>query len=434
MHFQYIPAPFSIYREVRKLEPAHTLVFDQSGRTQGTRRYWNLEFRPDYRPSEAEWVERLDATLRETIRLHLVSDVPFGAFLSGGLDSSTVVAYMSQVLDQPVRTFSIGFEEDEYNECRYAREVAQRFGTEHHEEIVRPDRLAILPELVRHYGEPFGDSSSVPTYYVSRLAARHVKMVLSGDGGDENFAGYWSYARRLHGPSSAEGAVWQVSPCGRPRRPRPGLAAVAAVAARHVVQHGRLLRRPGTEPAVAARASPPDRRHRGLVRRAATPGAREDLTSRFQHFDIHHYLPDDILTKVDIASMCHGLEVRVPLLDHVMMELAAQIPPHLKLSRAATSPAGRTPDGNDPTLVGKYLLKKNSERFFAPEFLNRTKRGFEMPVRDWMAGKWKREVAEQLLEPSSGLGEFFETGYLQGLLTEEPQDAKHGWRSGPCCF
>ena len=419
LHFQYIPAPFSIYRSVRKLPPGHTLTWDAKRGVRGPTRYWSLQFQPDRKIGEDEWLERLDAALRDSVRCHLVSDVDFGAFLSGGLDSSTVVAYMSELLDRPVKTFSIGFEHDSYDETRYAREVSRRFGTEHHEEIVRPDALECLPALARHYGEPFADSSAIPTYYVSRLARRHVPMVLSGDGGDENFAGYSTYAALAHAVRTPG------DPVGR---------------ARHAA--GNLLRRAGLRPALP-RAEDIwfggmgyfDASQRKLLWRAehrevmaasrgwfdeqmgALPAG--DLVTRFQAFDIAAYLPYDILTKVDVASMCHGLEVRVPLLDHEFMELAARVPPELKLRFHSDDRSAST---------GKYLLKRNAEGFLPKDLIYRPKKGFAVPVSEWFRGPLAGVLESMLDDSSPGLGGWFDVSYVRGLLGEHRAGRDHGWR------
>ncbi|HEY4641153.1 MAG TPA: asparagine synthase (glutamine-hydrolyzing), partial [Thermoanaerobaculia bacterium] len=228
LHFQYIPAPYTIYKEIRKLPPAHTLLISPRSEPD-IRRYWSLRFEPGNGLSESQWLDELDAVISESVRLHLVSDVPFGAFLSGGVDSSLVTSYMSEHLrDEHVRTYSIGFDDPDYDELPYARIVSDYLHTTHREEMVYPDAIAILPELVRHYGEPFADSSAIPTYYVSRLAAADVKMVLSGDGGDEAFAGYASYAfmAREHRPARgfARRARFLLGSAGRRAHLLPPLA------------------------------------------------------------------------------------------------------------------------------------------------------------------------------------------------------------------
>jgi asparagine synthase (glutamine-hydrolysing) len=426
LQFQYIPAPFSIFREVRKLPAAHWMRVQDGGRIDGPHRYWNLEFDPDESVSEGEWIERLDAALRETVTAHLVSDVPFGAFLSGGVDSSTVVAYMTEALRHPVKTFSIGFEESEYDETAFAREVARRFGTEHHEEIVRPDALGILPELVRHYGEPMADSSSIPTYYVSRLASQHVKMVLSGDGGDELFAGYTSYPYIL----------WsQRKPAAPMSRMRHALADVARRAGVHPAL-------PSPEQiwydntayfteAMRVRLWRPERRSLATGTRSwydeqfrlAPEG---DLCARFQYADVNGYLANDILPKIDIASMCHSLEVRVPLIDHLFTDVIARIPARFKV-KWASGDATLRDDVSLHMAVGKYILKKNAERFFPAQFLSRPKRGFDVPIRTWLGGVAREQTRERLLG-SADLQEMFVPQVIDEMLGDADAATRNGWR------
>jgi len=426
LQFQYIPAPFTIFREARKLRPAHWMRVHDDGRTEGPHRYWNLEFHAEENVREDEWIERLDHALRESVTSHLVSDVPFGAFLSGGVDSSTVVAYMSAVLREPVRTFSIGFEESDYDETRYAREVAKQFGTDHHEEIVRPDALAVLPELVRHHGEPMADSSAIPTYYVSRLASRHVKMVLSGDGGDELFAGYTSYPYLL----------WsQRKPAALRKRMRHALAGAA--------------RRAGLRPALPSAEQVwfdntsyfTEAMRMKLWRpelRSMMPATRawfdeqfglapkDDLVARFQYIDVNGYLAYDILAKVDTASMCHSLEVRVPLIDHVFTDVISRIPSRLKVKWARQSGTLRDDVPLD-SAVGKYILKRNAERFFSRDFLSRRKRGFDVPIRAWLGNIAHTETRDRILG-SPDLGELFAPQFMTEMLESGDAASKHGWR------
>jgi len=411
LHFQYIPSPFSIYKEVQKLPPAHTLTVEVHRGVQQPVRYWSLKLKPDNKLSETDWVDRLDSALSETVRSQLVADVPFGAFLSGGVDSSTVVAYMSRELNQPVRTFSIRYDHSEFDEGVFAREVADQFQTEHYEEYIKQDGLEILPDLVRHYGEPFGDSSAIPTYYVAQLAGRHVKMVLSGDGGDELFAGYSRYEdlvythrkptgyRRLrHTIANASRSVGMMRPL-----PSPSATWFEMVTG---VSSGEL-----------EQLWQPDFRHltantHEWFHEQCSRLPKIDLCAQFQYLDITTYLPDDILSKVDIASMYHGLEVRVPLLDHVFLETVAQIPSDLKLKPSETNDGSRAP------MVGKYLLKKTAQRFFSKEFLNRPKRGFEVPIKTWFANELRSELEERLLDPSSSMSELFELNHIRDLISE----------------
>jgi asparagine synthase (glutamine-hydrolysing) len=404
LHLGYIPAPATIYHDVYKLPPGHTMTLGPDGIKDGPRRYWDVAFEPEENRSEQQWLEELDATIRESVRLRLRSDVPFGAFLSGGVDSSLVVGYMAELLGEPVRTFSIGFEEADHSELDYARIAAKRCRTQHHEQVLRPDALKILPALVKHYGEPFGDSSAIPTYYVSQLARQHVKMVLSGDGGDENFAGYFQH---LH-----------ASGYRRPvRRSFKAVLRDTAVKAAQCVGLMPCLTPLDQWGNIVALVSAPERRHFWKASGRVTPLAAElrttysadrtlDLCSWFQYFDIKNYLPYDILTKVDIASMYHGLEARVPLLDHHVVELAARIPVSFKVRRESEN-----------AFEGKYILKKLAERLYDREFLTRPKKGFAIPLQSWLGAYPQGELRERLFDGQGRLVELLQRPCLEEATT-----------------
>jgi asparagine synthase (glutamine-hydrolysing) len=410
LRLQYIAAPRTIFRNVWKLPPACRMSVAFDGRISGPEEYWRLEFRPNRRRAKAEWLEALDEVLRDSVRAHLVADVPFGAFLSGGVDSSAVVAYMAEILDRPVRTFTIGFEEEEYSELSYAEQAARQCGTEHHVEIVRPDALAILPDLVRCYGEPFGDSSAVPTYYVSKMARAWVPMILSGDGGDETFAGYGTHRE------------WMNLLAGR--APRPLWKRLARPVAERLLPSRYPPVRPSLDywlplvtylhPAEQADLWRPEYRNDWAARTEAFDEAfaqarRFDPCSIVQYLDIKTYLPFDILTKVDVASMMHGLEVRTPLVDVRVMEFAATIPSELCMAR-----------GNDGQWRGKRLLRDLLRRRFPADFLDRPKMGFGVPIARWFrsGGAYHRALEERLLGPASTRREWFEPAAICRLIDE----------------
>ncbi len=419
---QYIPAPGTIYRNVRKLPPAHRMSVSFDGRVQGPEAYWRLEFRPDERKSQADFEAELEAVLRESVKAHLVADVPFGAFLSGGVDSSAVVAFMAEELSEPVRSFSIGFEGQDYDELPYAAEVSRKWGTEHHVEIVGADVMGDLPDLVAAFGEPFGDSSALPTHYVSRLARRCVPMVLSGDGGDETFAGYHSYRQWMAYvslPPPEDRPSWRTpwrkavglldrvfspAPPGRGERLADWLRLVNYLPS----QSRAALWRP---------------EHRAVVdqpleclEEAFREACRYGGANRVQYLDFASYLPSCILTKVDIASMMTGLEVRTPFLDRRVVEFAATIPEAMNLGR-----------GSDGEWEGKRLLKNILGKYYSPELLHRYKRGFSVPLGKWLfedpaaAG----EVRRRLTGSGSRLFEFFEAGAIARLI--EAQQAGPVW-------
>ena len=380
--FLYIPAPKSIFKQIRKVLPGRYLVVSDQGVRE--REYWDISFAQTEERTEEEWCNRLIDTFREAVRLRLISDVPLGAFLSGGIDSSSVVAAMAQFCNEPVTTCSIGFEEKEFNELDYAREIAARFNTNHHERIVRPNAVGVVEKLVWHYDEPFADSSAVPTYYVSQIARECVTVALAGDGGDENFAGYRRYyfdrrenMMRALVPATIRAFFFGTLASLYPKAdwaPRifRGKATFENLARPPIEGYFRSVS--AVRPELKSQIL-----HRDLIRelsgydsldvlryyyeRADT----QDPLSRIQYVDIKTYLTDDILVKVDRASMAHSLEVRAPLLDHKLMELAASMPSSMKLRG----------------MNGKYIFKKALKRLLPETVLHRRKMGFGVPLALW---------------------------------------------------
>ena len=425
--YQYVPPPRTIFRAARKLPPGHLLVWE-GGRVR-TRAYWRVpeEEAPD-RP-EAEWAEQVRAALEEAVRLRLASDVPLGAFLSGGVDSSAVVAFMSRLQDRPVKTFSIGFAEDAYDERPFAREVAARCRTDHEELIVEPRALEVLPRLAVHYDEPFADSSAVPTWYVARMARQRVKVVLSGDGGDEGFGGYDRYravqaAARLGaalGPARgpAARALRSLLPPGRERgllrRGRRFLEGLAAGAEGRYLEwvsvfppgaHAALYA-PGFARAVAGAPAA------ALLAEAFARFARRDPAGAAMRVDLETYLPHDLLTKVDIAGMAHGLEVRCPFLDHRLVELAARMPTRWKLRGGG----------------GKYILKRAMEGLIPASVLHRPKRGFGVPLSRWFRRELKPMLHDVVLGPRARGRGYFEPATVERIVAEhESGRADHAHR------
>jgi len=401
--WQYVPAPRTIYRGVNCLPPGHLLAVDcRSGRID-IRPYWSLEFKEDRSLSVAEWDRIIDAKIGEATAIRLMSDVPFGAFLSGGVDSSLVVAHMAELLDSPVETFSIGYRESAYSELPFAEAVAADLRTRHHSQVLDEESLAILPTLVRHYGQPFADSSAIPTWHVSALARRSVKMVLSGDGGDEVFAGYNTYERIV------SAAAPQLSGClgGRllrrllgPLLPStaPDLGVLQARCYGHFQEDERrsLLRGRWRE-AVADRTGD----------RGAILGRKDlPLISRLQMCDLATYLPFDILTKVDVAAMANSLEVRAPLLDHELIELAATLPAEQRLAAHADGPA--------PCWEKKVLLRRLTRGKVPAATVDRPKMGFGLPLGPWLSPRLPAIGAR--LRQSSLLAELLEPAEVERLI------------------
>ncbi len=390
----YVPAPLTGFKNVSKLPPAHFLVLDVGLDVTETRveRYWDLQYSPKITITESEAGKHLREKLTEAVRYRLISDVPLGAFLSGGIDSSIVVGLMAEVSGSRVKTFSIGFDDNDYNELRFARAIAERWSTDHNELIVKPDELAVLPKLVRHYGEPYADSSAIPTFYVSQITRSGVTVALNGDGGDESFAGYDRYAATriadriasLGFFGSATAALARLlpdsaDPKNRVRRAKRFLSVAHEERPERygnwVSYFTAAAKRQLYAPSFAEAVGPRNARHwmKDLWKEV---GDLESVDAAMA-VDIKSYLPYDLLTKVDIASMANSLEARSPFLDHVVMEFAAQLPAHLKLR-------GRQ---------SKYLLKKTFADLLPRENVKRRKMGFGVPI-----AKWLRSSSRELLE------------------------------------
>lgn len=415
LSFMCVPAPLTAYRAIRKLEPAHSLRW-RKGEIK-IERYWQPDFSHKLSISDEEAGERALDILRDAVRVRLMSEVPLGAFLSGGIDSSAVVALMSEASSEPVKTFSIGFEEQDFSELHHARRIAQHVGADHHEFIVRPDAMEVLPTLVEHYGEPYADSSAIPTYYVARETRKHVTVALNGDGGDESFAGYERYA--------------------------------AMRIAEKYHRLPALLRNSAVQPAIGLLPSSETKRTRirdakRFVQAASLPKverylrwvsvfdsqAKQNLYSEnFQHeteniqaadmispwfaqangggivdaallTDIMTYLPNDLLVKVDIATMAVSLEARSPFLDHHVIDFAASLPENMKLRGLTT----------------KYLLKRVLKRLLPAENLERRKMGFGVPIGHWFRGQMQAFLRETLLSQKSLSRGLFKPDALKQLV------------------
>ena len=417
----YVPSPQTAFAGISKLPPAHYLVVD--ARPEGGLgepelvRYWRL---PEPRSARrhqtaAELRHELIERLEEAVRLRLVSDVPLGAFLSGGVDSSAVVAMMARAGGGRIKTFSIGFSAREYDETRYARIVAQRYGTDHEELVVEPDAVSVLPRLAWHFGEPFADPSAIPTYYVSEIARRKVTVALNGDGGDECFLGYKRY-KAMHLLSRLD------------RMPRWSRVGIERLLARAPAAAQRRFKVPRIRGVLQAPEEFPARRYAstlvsftdrdkqqgyGEAMREQLKGSAldliepyfaeaDDLVAGANWADIHTYLPDDLMVKVDVASMAHGLETRSPLLDHVLMEWAAGIPHEIKMARGIT----------------KSLFKSAMEPYLPAKLLYRPKMGFSCPVDHWFRGELKELAYDTLLSESARERGVFRADYVRLLLDE----------------
>lgn len=412
---QYIPAPWSAFKGVKKLPQACYMIISRDGKAD-IQKYWALPEPSQTRSRPLiELKEELISLLDETVRIRMISDVPLGAFLSGGVDSSAIVAMMARHSSGRVKTFCIGFDEANYDERAYARMVAERYDTDHHELVIRPNATAILPLLAWHYNEPFADPSAIPTYYVAQIARKHVTVALNGDGGDESFLGYSRYSQCLQTewigslPRSLRQLASRIVQSIPPHVDRYRALRVArrwlsyvsekdsrryAPSMAYFYEHDKIASyddhlRPFLGGSTLDLLEPYFQQSKSYVGGAAWA-------------DIHTYLPDDLLVKVDVASMAHGLEARSPLLDHKLMEWAARIPPAQKMKGGVT----------------KSILKSALEPFLPNEILYRPKMGFGVPIDEWLKGELKEFAYDTLLSTRARQRGLISTAYVETMLNE----------------
>lgn len=421
LQLQYVPFPKTIFRSIHKLPPGFTLrvTTEADGLRLTERKYWDLRYEPDYARSEGQWCELLREKFDEAVRIRMISEVPLGAFLSGGVDSSAVVAFMAKSQSAPVKTFSIGFKEEDFSELQYARQIAEQFGTDHHEYVVEPDAMEMLPKLAWEFDEPFADSSAVPTYYVSKLAREHVTVILSGDGGDETFAGYGRY------PWATDMAKYDFIP---PSARRilfgwPSALLPDGVRGKGMLRH--LSKDPfGRYAGQVSQGDPSyfnglfsdsfktslDEQSTGdrFLREFYDACNSSDYLTRIQYLDTKTYLAEDILTKVDRASMLCSLETRAPLLDHELLELAARIPSSLKLKNGTT----------------KYIMKKSLEGILPDNILYRKKMGFGVPLVHWFKDDLVDYSRDILFSTEARQRGFFNMHQIEKLLDQHQKTGR----------
>ncbi len=413
---QYVPAPLTGFVGIKKLEPAHYLILDLKTRALKKERYWKIDYSKKLSLSETEWKKRILEKLEESVRLRMISDVPLGAFLSGGIDSSAVVALMAKHSDKPIKTFSIGFQEEKYNELPYARKIADQFKTDHTEFIVEPDAIDILPLLVRQYEEPFADSSALPTYYVSKLTREHVTVALNGDGGDENFAGYTRYAA-FRASLFLENFSWLAKTIGVPitrliknilpttffdRLYRLTTSLATDYRERYMGFTSYFTNEQKEELYTDSfRKNIRGENTYDLIGKQFLESGSNDKTEQAVYADFATYLPEDLLTKVDIASMAVSLEGRSPFLDHEFLELTAQIPFSLKLKGFNNK---------------KYILKEALCGIIPDEILFRPKMGFGVPIDAWFRDELKTYSQDKLLHGELVRRKLFRPEAIQKLL------------------
>jgi asparagine synthase (glutamine-hydrolysing) len=415
--YQYVPPPASGFLAVSKLPPAHILVFE--GGVARTARYWQPSCRPRLNVSLEDAVAETATRFKEAVRKRLMSEVPLGAFLSGGVDSSLTVAFMSEFTR--VKTFSIGFEEGRFNELPHARAVAERYGTDHHEFVVKPQAADVLPKLVRHYGEPYADSSALPTYYLSKLTREHVTVALNGDGGDEFFGGYDRYrtlpyfrlARRLGPLAPAVHALARVG--ALPPRVRRLLGGVGREPRE---AYGRLMSYffPEQKAALysdAMRAEMKGRDSFQWMFGFMDESGEEEGVRLLQYSDAMTYLPGDILTKVDIATMANSLEGRSPLLDHELVEWALRLPEETAANASE----------------GKLVLKALARRHLPLSVIDRPKQGFGIPIDSWFRGELEPMARDLLLSKTARERDLFRPEAVESLISEHTSGRdRHGFR------
>ena len=411
---QYVPSPRSAFRGVEKLAPAHMLVAE-NGSTK-VQRYWRLSYAKKAQLSEPDALEGLTSHLRRAVAARLISDVPLGAFLSGGIDSGLIVSFMAECLDAPVRTFSIGFMEEEQNELPAARLVAAKYCTNHREFVVRPNAIDLLPHLVWHYNEPYGDSSALPTFCLAELTRRYVTVALNGDAGDENFAGYDRYLasmltgrletmpRALRRAAAAlTTSLERMSSHPKVRRARrfaerlaePMERRYAAWLMHFDVERKAWLCTPEFKAAAADDAV-------DVIEQAFAASDADNQLERTLDVDVNTYLPDDLLVKVDIATMAHGLEGRSPFLDHHLMEFVASLPPDLKLRGTQK----------------KYLLRRLAALRLPPPLLRLPKKGFGVPIDHWFRRELRAFARDVLLDERARRRGYFDMMAVEQLLRE----------------
>jgi asparagine synthase (glutamine-hydrolysing) len=419
--YQAVPAPYTIFKNIRKLPPAHYLLWEKGKTT--IRRYWDVDFTKKIRlKSEYEYAELLWEKLTEATRIRMVSDVSLGAFLSGGIDSSVLVGVMSGMSRFPVKTFSVGFDEESFSELEYARIVSRRFGTEHHEFKVKPDVIDILPKLVWHYNEPFGDSSMVPTYYVARETKKYVTVALNGDGGDENLAGYTRYWQmllldRLKNvmelvPSPVRRGLISGLLEGYEKYPFNNFFRVwkwmqesekygddYAYARRLISfspEHKDLIYSDNFKSEIAGKDS------MLLMKKLWEDAGPINLLEKMLYSDLHFYLAEVLTVKMDIAAMSNSLEGRSPFLDQEFVETVASFPPEMKFKK----------------LTSKYILKKKLKGFLPDEILNREKMGFGIPVGEWFKKDLKEYLRSNLLSDTFAKRGFFKQDAVRKMVEE----------------
>jgi asparagine synthase (glutamine-hydrolysing) len=409
----YLPAPRTGFVGIHKLPAGHYLLLDTATGAHAIRPYWELSYDTDETASEEQWRSRILSTLEESVKLRMVADVPVGAFLSGGIDSGTVVALMSKLSDKPVQTFSVGSSDPAMNELPLAEMVAKRYGTDHHPILLEADVATLLPELVHTYEEPYADPSAIPTYLIAQVTRSHVTVALNGDGGDENFGGYVRYPILLFSEQ------WKRAPAHSVARLATRLfhMAQANTFSYRAQRFEQSMDLPWPERFLQYISFFTEEEKRSLYRSgfaehfgrtdewyaAQTVGARSrahDTLHQAMAMDMHTYLPDDLMPKVDLGSMAHGLEARSPFLDHELLELTARMPARFKVRGRST----------------KWILRRMAKDLLPPDILSGRKRGFRIPLDKWFRNELKHFVRDRLLTGNPLFWEIFDRAKIEQFL------------------
>ncbi len=427
---QYVPAPLTGFKDLEKLEPAHYLIVNCDNGKIKKERYWQLDYSKKLNLSKTEWENKILKELEETVKLRMIADVPLGAFLSGGIDSSAIVALMAKNSTQPIKTFSIGFQEADHDETKYAQIIADKYKTDHTKFIVKPNALELLPKLVKQYEEPYADSSALPTYYLAKKTREHVTVALNGDGGDENFAGYGRYSIQKFG-------LWydKIGPLHN-LLAKPTAKIINSIFKTTITNHAQTfaetLSLPYTQRYLSyiqyfsaeaknnlysetMRKKMKNIITNDIIVRAFSQAKATNKIDQTVYADIATYLPDDLLVKVDIATMANGLESRSPFLDHKFMEMTSQIPADLKLKGLNNK---------------KYILKKALEKELVPkEILYRKKMGFGVPIEHWFRKEMKNYMYKILLSDKAINRGIFDKEAVKKLLdTHVNTNINHAYR------
>ncbi|OGS44957.1 MAG: asparagine synthase (glutamine-hydrolyzing) [Elusimicrobia bacterium RIFOXYD2_FULL_34_15] len=425
--YQYIPSPKTIFKNIKSLLPAHTLTCDKNGNI-NTEKYWDLDFTRKTDLSFGEACEKTKSILTEATKLRMISDVPLGAFLSGGHDSSIIVGLMSRLSTQPVKTFSIGFDEAEFSELKYAKIVANHFKTDHHEFIVKANFIDILPKLAWHYGQPYADSSALPSYFVSNETRKHVTVALNGDGGDETFGGYLRY-KAMKGSmffsfpfqmlgSNLTKKIASFIPYSEEKRffryMKRMISALSNSPELRNLQWHYYFSNEAKEKLYtnSMKQNFNNNTYKYLAGIFKNAPANNTMDRTF-YTDIKAYLPECLLVKMDIASMANSLEARSPFLDHKVMEFSASLPPSWKVHGLTT----------------KYILKKTFNNFLPKEIINRKKMGFGIPVGKWFRNEWKNYFIETVMSKKALERGYFKKESLEQLFKEHQESKRdNGYR------